>query len=114
MKDQPISYEDCANALLMMWIFTKITAEKAFKLFGIVYIGAIVLLNCTAFINLFSAPSLFRTIFAAGTLLFLVSDIVLILNTFGKERKFSLRITNLMLYYLGQILIVLSLLHINA
>ena len=98
------------TALLMAWIFTKITAEKAFKLFGIVYIGAIVLLNCTAYINLFAAPSLFRAIFAAGALLFLVSDIVLILNTFGSEQKFSLRVTNLSLYYAGQLFIAISLL----
>ena len=38
------------------------------------------------------------------------SSIVLILNTFGPESKFSLRVTNLSLYYVGQLLIALSLL----
>ncbi|MBQ9153803.1 MAG: hypothetical protein IJ130_08305 [Solobacterium sp.] len=55
-------------------------------------------------------PSLFTGIFFAGALLFLISDIVLILNTFGPESRFSLRITNLTLYYIGQILIAVSLL----
>ena len=49
-------------------------------------------------------------IFFAGAMLFLISDIVLILNTFGPESRFSLRITNLTLYYIGQILIAVSLL----
>jgi uncharacterized membrane protein YhhN len=84
----------------------------AFKVFGVIYIGAIVLLNCTALINLVTAPSTFTLIFSSGALLFLVSDIVLILNTFGSEKRFSLRITNLVLYYIGQIMIALSLMYL--
>ena len=101
------------TAGLMKWIFTKITSEKAFKIFGIFYIGAIVLMNCVAISNLITAPSTFTAIFALGAALFLISDIVLILNTFGPESKFSLRITNLSLYYLGQLLIALSLLSLK-
>ena len=81
------------TALLMMWIFKRISAATAFKIFGVVYIGAIVLLNCVAVGNLITDPSAFTGIFAAGAILFLVSDIVLILNTFGKETKQSLRVT---------------------
>ena len=98
------------TALLMMWIFKRISAKKAFKIFGVVYIGAIVLLNCVAAANLLAAPSAFTALFAAGAVFFLVSDIVLILNTFGSETKQSLRVTNVMLYYVGQLLIALSLL----
>ena len=98
------------TALLMIWIFKQITAKKAFKIFGVVYIGAIVLLNCVAFANLIAAPSAFTGLFAAGSLFFLVSDIVLILNTFGPETKKSLRFTNIGLYYIGQLLIACSLL----
>ena len=101
------------TAVLMAWIFSKITAEKAFKIFGVFYIGAIVMLNCVAVSNLITAPSTFTAIFSAGAVLFLISDIVLILNTFGPESKFSLRITNLSLYYLGQLLIALSLLFLK-
>ena len=97
------------TALLMMWIFKRITAKKAFKIFGVVYIGAIMLLNCVAVGNLIAAPSAFTALFAAGSLLFLISDIVLILNTFGKETRQSLRVTNISLYYVGQLLIALSL-----
>lgn len=97
------------SALLLKWIFTKIEAEKAFKIFGVFYIGVIVIMNCFAVANL--AQDITNTryiVFTAGAVLFLVSDIVLILNTFGKESKRSLRITNLVLYYIGQILIALS------
>ncbi len=97
------------TAALMIWIFRQITAEKAFKIFGVVYIGAIVIMNTVSFGNLFTAPSAFTGIFAGGAFLFLISDIVLILNTFGRESKMSLRITNLGLYYIGQILIAISL-----
>ena len=97
------------TALVMKWIFTKITAAKAFKIFGIFYIGAIVILNCVAFGNMISSFSPFTAVFAAGSFLFLISDIVLILNTFGPSSKFSLRITNLSLYYIGQLLIAFSL-----
>lgn len=97
------------TALLMMWIFKRITAKKAFKIFGVFYIGAIVLLNCVAVGCLIEAPSAFTALFAAGAVFFLVSDIVLILNTFGPESKQSLRVTNIALYYVGQLLIALSL-----
>jgi len=101
------------TALLMLWIFKHITAKKAFKIFGVVYIGAIMLLNCVAIGNLIASPSAFTAIFAVGSLLFLISDIVLILNTFGKETKESLRVTNIGLYYVGQILIALSLMFLK-
>ena len=96
------------TALLMIWIFKQITAKKAFKIFGVFYIGAIMILNCVAIGNLISSPSTFTGIFAAGAVLFLISDIVLILNTFGSETKMGLRITNIGLYYIGQLLIATS------
>lgn len=105
----PIIVGVILSALLLKWIFTKIEAEKAFKIFGVFYIGVIVIMNCFAFANL--AQDITNTryiVFTIGAVLFLASDIVLILNTFGKESKRSLRITNLVLYYLGQILIAFS------
>ena len=98
------------TAVLMVWIFRQITAKPAFKIFGVVYIGAIMLLNCVAAGNLIASPSPFTAVFVVGALLFLVSDIVLILNTFGQEFRQSLRITNISLYYAGQVLIAVSLL----
>lgn len=97
------------TVLLMVWIFGRITAKTAFKVFGVVYIGAVVLLNTVGVGNLIDAPSAFTAVFAAGALLFLVSDVVLILNTFGKESRQSMRVVNIGLYYVGQLLIALSL-----
>ena len=101
------------TALLRQWICSKMTAKKAFKIFGVFYLGAIMLLNCVAVSNLMTAPSAFTGLFAAGALLFLISDIVLILNTFGPKSKFSLRVTNLSLYYIGQLLIAWSMLFVK-
>ena len=97
------------TALLMVRIFSRVTAKPAFKIFGVVYIGAIMLLNCVAVGNVIAEQSAFNTVFAIGAVLFLVSDIVLILNTFGSEFKQSLRNTNISLYYAGQLLIAFSL-----
>lgn len=93
---------------LMIWILGRITAKPAFKAFGVVYLGAIMLLNCVAISNVISAPSFFAIIFAVGAILFLVSDILLILNTFGGKFRQSLRNLNIGLYYAGQIFIALS------
>ena len=105
----PVAAGIVFTAVLMKWIFTRITAKKAFKIFGVFYIGAIMIMNCVAISNLLTKPGAFTWIYAIGALLFLISDIVLILNTFGSETKFSLRVTNLSLYYVGQLLIALSL-----
>ena len=97
------------TAVLMRWIFARIEAKAALKLIGVFYIGIVVILNCLAAGAFISAPSAQAAVFLAGTLLFLVSDVILILNTFGGNPRFSLRACNLTLYYVGQILIASSL-----
>lgn len=98
-----------ASCIILIWIFKQIEAEKAFKIFGVFYIGVIVIMNAVALRNYILINSNANLIFLIGAVSFLFSDIVLILNTFGKQTKFSLRITNLSLYYVGQLLIALSL-----
>jgi len=97
------------TALLMWWILSNVEASLAFKLFGIVYIGAITVLNCVALSVLAVSPLPHWMMFLAGTFLFLVSDVILIFNTFGESSRFSWRVANLMLYYVGQLLIAFSL-----
>ena len=94
---------------LLTWIFRTLTVKLAFKIFGILYIGAIVLMTAVAGGNVLSAPTTAAWMHAVGAVLFTLSDIVLIFNTFGPEQKFSMRIANLSLYYLGQLLIAFSL-----
>jgi len=99
-----------AAAALLAWIFKTLTVKLAFKIFGVLYIGAIVLMTAVAIGNVITAPVLTSAwMHAVGAVLFTLSDIVLIFNTFGPEQKYSLRITNLTLYYLGQLLIASSL-----
>ena len=95
--------------LLLIWIFSKVTASKAFKIFGIFYVGTVTLMAVTAILNFVSFGGTAYALFAIGGILFLVSDIVLIFNTFTGSAKFSMRITNLSLYYIGQLLIAISL-----
>ena len=97
------------TAVLMTWIFSQITADKVFKLFGIVYVGAILTLTVTAIANLIHDRSTYHLVFMLGSVFFLISDVILILNTFGKKPKFSRRIVNLSMYYIGQLLIAFSL-----
>ena len=100
------------TVITLVWIFSKIEAKLPFKIFGVFYLGAIIIMTTIAAVNFITQPCANRLIYLVGALLFTASDIVLILNTFGKESKFSLRVTNLSLYYLGQLMIGLSLLFI--
>lgn len=102
-----------AAALLLWWIFSNIQAKPVFKAFGVVYLGAIVLMTSVAIGNLISNPSSVNALlYVIGAVLFTASDVVLIFNTFGSKQRFSMRIANLSLYYAGQLLIALSLLFI--
>ncbi|MBR2577798.1 MAG: hypothetical protein IKE38_02595, partial [Erysipelotrichaceae bacterium] len=82
----------------------------AFKIFGVFYLGAVIIMTCIALGIAVFTPSKGHIIFAVGAVLFTLSDIVLIFNTFSGTSRFSLRITNLSLYYIGQVLIACSLL----
>ena len=96
------------TALLMSWIFGPIEAKLVFKLFGVVYVGAVVVLTCVALGALAAHPSTRWLAFVAGTALFLASDVVLILNNFGPRQSVVMRISNIVLYYAAQLLIALS------
>lgn len=101
-------------AVLLFIIFKTMEVKLAFKIFGIVYIGAVVIMTAVAIGNLIADPTYSKNIiFAIGAVLFTASDVVLIFNTFGKETKFALRITNLSLYYIGQLLIAGSMFFIG-
>ena len=95
-------------AALLAWIFSKLSVKLAFKIFGVLYIGAIVLMTAVAVGNVITGPGAASWLHAAGAVLFTASDIVLIFNTFGPTQRFSMRITNLSLYYAGQLLIAAS------
>ncbi len=96
-------------ACLLAYIFKTMEVKTAFKIFGVFYLGAIIIMTTIALVIAIFRPQTSSIIFALGAVLFTASDIVLIFNTFSGTSRFSLRVTNLTLYYIGQILIACSL-----
>lgn len=96
-------------AALLAYIFKTMDVKLAFKIFGVFYLGAVIIMTVMA-IDAAIATQTIRSIeYAIGAVLFMVSDIVLIFNTFSGTSRFSMRITNLSLYYVGQMMIALCL-----
>ena len=95
---------------LLIYIFKTMEVKLPFKIFGVFYLGAVFIMTSIAIGIALHAPNPRTIIYAIGAILFTASDVVLIFNTFSGVTKFSLRITNLTLYYLGQVLIAYSLL----
>ena len=93
---------------LLAYIFRTMEVKKAFRIFGVFYLGAVFIMTAIALGIAFNLPSKRSLIYAIGAVLFTASDVVLIFNTFSGTTRFSLRIANLSLYYLGQILIACS------
>lgn len=96
-------------AALLTYIFCTMEVKIAFKIFGVFYLGAVIIMTVIALDLAIFMPSAANIMYAVGAVLFTASDIVLIFNTFSGVTRFPLRITNLSLYYLGQLLIAGSL-----
>lgn len=96
-------------AALLAYIFLTMEVKPAFKIFGIFYLGAVIIMTAIAGGIVIANPSVHNIMYAAGAVLFTLSDIVLIFNTFSGTTRFPLRITNLSLYYIGQLLIAFCL-----
>lgn len=99
-------------AILLFYIFKTMKVKIAFKIFGIFYLGAIIVMTTMAIDAAFAAPVLKNLLFAFGAVLFTASDIVLIFNTFSGNETFPRRITNLSLYYIAQICIAITTLYV--
>lgn len=97
-------------ALLLVWLYGKITADRGLRAFGVVYFGVFTLLCCVAVSNDLTAHSAFTRLFASGILLFLCSDLILNLHSFGPLKDFRFRVLYSGLYYIGQLTIAVSLL----
>lgn len=98
---------------LLTYIFKTMEVKPAFKIFGIFYLGAVIIMTVIAVHIAITTGNVHDIIYAVGAVLFTASDIVLIFNTFSGTTKFSLRITNLSLYYIGQLLIAGSLFYLR-
>jgi len=99
------------SAITLTIVFKTIDEVKpAFKIFGVFYVGAVIIMTTIAIGNMIgSGFSMGPVIYAIGAVAFMASDIILIFNTFCGTSKFSLRLTNLAMYYIGQTLIAMSL-----
>ncbi len=96
-------------AALLIYIFVTLEPKIVFRIFGVFYLGAVIIMTVIAVHLAFVTGGTHDIVYAIGAVLFTVSDIVLIFNTFSGVTRFSLRITNLSLYYAGQLLIAASL-----
>ncbi len=94
--------------ILLFYIFKTMEVKIAFKIFGVFYLGAIIIMTTIAIDVAFASPVLKNLLFACGAALFTASDIVLIFNTFSGNETFPRRITNLSLYYIAQVCIALT------
>ena len=103
------TYGVIAAAALLTYIFKTMEVKLSFKIFGVVFLTAVIVMCCIGCGIAIFNPGTHSIIYAIGAVLFTASDIVLIFNTFSGVTRFSLRITNLSLYYLGQMLIAICL-----
>ena len=94
---------------LLRFVLSRVEVGGAIKMVGIVYLCVVLLMACVA-LALFAleCTNPGRAVFAAGALLFAASDVLLVLNQFGKRAYPSFRALNLSLYYVGQVCICLS------
>lgn len=96
-------------AALLAYIFKTLEVKPIFKIFGIVYLGAVFIMSTIAVHLAIVTQNAHDVIYAVGAVFFTMSDIVLIFNQFSGVSKFSRRIVNLSMYYIGQLLIAGSL-----
>lgn len=87
-------------------LMKRVTApSKGMKIFGYVYLVIVIaMFSCAATLLIKSGFTAFNIVFTIGGLLFMVSDFIMIYYSFGKKIK-ALRVTNLLSYYIGQLLI---------
>ena len=94
---------------LIRFVLARVEVSGAIKIFGIVYLCVVFLMACVSIVLFaLNVHSLGRAVFAAGALLFAASDVLLVLNQFGKKAYPAFRALNLSLYYAGQVCICLT------
>lgn len=99
------------SALILPPVLRRIDIESRIRSFGIVYVVIVLLMTaCAAGLLILQPFNYGHLLFAAGAVLFTVSDVILVFHMFGRNKRRSLRALNLSTYYAGQILIALSLL----
>ena len=97
------------SAVILIFMNKKLELGVSYKAVGIVYVCTVVFMAAVSVVNFLVIRTINLGIYAFGAVFFLVSDVILIFNTFGKEKDFKLSALTLVLYYIGQLSIALSL-----
>lgn len=94
-------------ALFVPFIMKRVTPpSQGLKYFGYVYLAIVIAMFSFALGVLVNNPgSTHGLLFVLGAALFMVSDFIMIYNSFGPKPTQTLRTTNLLTYYFGQLLI---------
>lgn len=100
------------TALLTLFLLKLVSPPKKMKLLGLLYIITVVFMSVSAWFLFVRHPETKAYMrFALGATFFTLSDILLMISMFGKNKthKKTLSAVNLVLYYAAQLLIALSL-----
>ncbi len=98
-----------AAVLILRFVLARVDATGTIRIFGIVYLCIVILMAaCALALFVLEPQNPGGALFAVGGLLFAASDVLLILNQFGKCPYPAFRALNLSLYYLGQVCIALT------
>lgn len=97
------------SALLLRFVLKRIEVRGALKTFGILYLVVVFFMaSCALGLLPLGPRNAGYRLFALGAVLFAASDVLLVLNQFGKKRYPAFRALNLSLYYIGQICIAFT------
>jgi uncharacterized membrane protein YhhN len=100
-------------ALLPFFILRRIEVEGKLKSFGIIYVALVLLMaGCAGGLLVLHPYNEGHLLFAIGAALFALSDVILIFHLFGKKKHRAYRALNLSAYYIGQLLIAVSLMRL--
>ena len=101
-----------ALVTITRWIVKQAEVNAGLKIFGYVYLSALTFITAeTLFMFLANPENTGILIMCIGAAFFTVSDYLLILNAFSSRKKNWMRPANLLFYYLGQMIIVCSLMY---
>jgi len=96
------------SVLLIVFILQKRKFDKFIKIFGIVYVYVLINMMTFSVFNFIGSYSTKSLLFMIGGILFLVSDMVIIINTFGKKKNKLVSAINLYVYFIAQLLIAFT------
>lgn len=94
----------------LLFFFVLENVSKAYKAYGIIYIAMVSMMTAMGIGYLIAnSGAVGAVLFAIGAVFFLISDVLLIFNTFRSKKIYPVRVISFMTYYTGQLLIATSL-----